>query len=178
MTDELDPKSFDLDAWLQDAQRPQRSVTVYARPDLIADLDALEQKIKLAQDANRLDETGLGEMSPVQALQAAYYELAEEFSRSSLVVRLQGLTSDEQKAIREEAKAAGDDSNEAVGFRMISASLMHPKASVEQAKRLRDKIGEAQYSAIIATYNAACGSFPEVSADFLRKSSGRGAGSR
>jgi len=42
MTD-VSPQDFDFDAWLDGADKPQRSVIVYQKAGLIADLDVLAE---------------------------------------------------------------------------------------------------------------------------------------
>lgn len=42
----LDPATFDLDAWLDGVQRPRAIVTLYARPDLMASIDALVAELE------------------------------------------------------------------------------------------------------------------------------------
>lgn len=57
VTPDLDPDDFDFEAFLDGVRPARRAVKVYARADLLADLDELEDEITRAtksQDRNRL----------------------------------------------------------------------------------------------------------------------------
>jgi exonuclease V gamma subunit len=171
------PEDFDLDAWLDETKRPERSVTVYGRSDLIADMDVLEERIRVlklaveqAGDEEELGSTGKREL---RELEAQWQDLAEQFSASAFTLRVQGLTKDEQVAINVQAKEDKADDAE-LGYRLISAALVKPKATPKQARRLKEKLGEGQFGKVVTAYNTASTTFPKVNANFLPKSSGRG----
>ena len=70
------PQDFDVDAWLDGAERPERSVTVYQKSALIADLDALEARILAAdEDVEEVDGPSAGGSSSGR-LRAEYAKLA------------------------------------------------------------------------------------------------------
>ena len=52
MSDQLDPKTFDLDEWLAGASCVTKFVEVYGKPHLQAEIDELEA---LAADADETD---------------------------------------------------------------------------------------------------------------------------
>lgn len=167
MTD-LSPETFDLDAWLADAERPERSVTVYQKAGLIADLDALAERIKNADEEADVDGPSMG--GGVGKLRAEYAKLAKQFHDSALTVKVQSVTRDEQKQI--EKANPGLDSAE-LGYHIISAALVSPKATPAQTKKLNTVLGDAQFGLIINAYHLANNDAPAVSADFLPKSSGQ-----
>ena len=164
---DLNPETFDLDAWLADAERPERSVTVYQKAGLIADLDSLAERIQNA-DEDDVDGPSMG--GGAGKLRAEYAKLAKQFHDSALTVKVQSLTRDEQKQIE---KANPDLDPAELGYHILSAALVHPKATPAQAKKLNKAIGDAQFGRIITAYHQANNETPEVSADFLPKSSGQ-----
>ena len=164
MTD-VTPETFDLDAWIDGAERTVRSATVYRRAGLIGDLDILAAKIENAEREEAIDGAGMGGGSG--KLRAEYAKLADEFAKSALTVRMKALTLDEKKAIEKDHKKD-------TGAHILSASMVEPACSPEQVLKLEQAIGNAQFRLIIQAYNRACDDEPTVSADFLPKSSGRG----
>jgi len=157
------PQDFDFDAWLDDAERPARSVTVYQKAGLIADLDRLAEQIG-NEDEEEVDGPSMGGGS----LRAQYAKLAKQFHDSALTIRVQSLTKDEQKEIQKAHPAldAGD-----LGCEILAAAITEPKATAAQVKKLARVIGDAQTARIMSAYTQACSEVPEVSADFLPKRS-------
>lgn len=169
MTD-VTPQDFDFDAWLEGAERPERSVTVYQKAGLIANLDALAEQITNV-DEEDVDGPSMG--GGAGALRSKYAKLAAEFHASGLSVRVHSLTKDEQREIGKSnlGMSEGD-----LGFEVLAAAITFPKASAAQLKKLEKKLGAAQFGKIVNAFNQACYEAPEVSADFLPKPSTRGDG--
>jgi hypothetical protein len=159
------PHEFDIDAWLNDADRPARSVTVYQKAGLIADLDALEEQIRNAE-GEEVDGPSMG--GGVGALRAKYADLAQKFHDSALTVRVQSLTKQEQAAL---LVGHDDDSMADRGAIVMAEAITHPKMSPAQVQRLSIAIGDGQFDRIMTAWNHACRNAPEVSADFLPKRS-------
>ena len=161
------PQDFDFDAWLDDAERPERAVTVYQRAGLIADLDRLAERIENADD-DEVDGPSVG--GGVGKLRAEYAKLAQQFHDSALTFRIAG-HDEEQK--REFAKANPDAKPTELGRLVLADAIRSPKVTAEQLKRLAEKIGEVQFSKILVAYHQASTELPSVSADFLPKPSTR-----
>ena len=159
------PQDFDIDAWLNDAERPARSVTVYQKAGLIADLDALAERITNAE-GEEVDGPSVG--GGVGALRAKYADLAQKFHDSALTVRVQSLTNQEQTELLE---GHDDDSMADRGAIVLAAAIVQPKMSPVQVRRLNIALGDAQFSRVLDAWNQACRNAPEVSADFLPKRS-------
>jgi hypothetical protein len=166
------PEDFDLDAWLSDAKRPERSVTVYKRADLLADLDDLERRI---EELQRIPEEDQSLTDSPSALEAEYLAKAQEFHASGLLIRVKGLTSDEIAAVDAESKAAGDNQAES-GRRRVAAALVSPKLTFDQLGKLEKAIGSVQMGMIANAHNLATLKAPEVTVPFSRKSSGQESG--
>lgn len=97
------PETVDLDEWLDGAHRAERSVTLYARADLLADLDQLEAKKRQAADIPEEDRS-YGDAS-VDAIQEQIDELQAALYESKMVFRVTSLEDTEQTAISEQVKA-------------------------------------------------------------------------
>ncbi|NOJ59760.1 hypothetical protein [Arthrobacter sp. 260] len=167
------PDEFDLDGWVKGIKRPERSVTVYQRPDIIAELDELERQIKTARRVAQDDEGSLGSKRSLRALEGEYQRMAQEFSDSALTIRLRLVDADEKKRIV--AKSKKGDMADFAG-RMWSAAIISPKVTPKQALALLSSIDEVQLAAVQEKFDAMQADMPSVSADFLPRSSGRESG--
>ena len=155
------PQDFDIDAWLEDAERPARSVTVYQKAGLIADLDALAVQIE-NEDGEEVDGPSMGGAN----LRAKYAELAKQFHDSALTIRIEG------RGESERIKLAGaiEDPN-LRGAAVLADAIQSPKFTPKQVEKLAAKIGDAQFQLIVTRFNEASEEVPAVSADFLPKRS-------
>jgi hypothetical protein len=162
------PQTFDIDAWLEDAERPARSVTVYQKAGLIANLDELAEQISNAED-EEVDGPSMGGGN----LRAKYADLAQKFHDSALTVRVQSLTNQEQAELLE---GHDDDSMADRGAIVLASAIVHPKMTAAQVRRLNSVLGDAQFSRILDAWNQVCRNAPAVSADFLPKRSTQGDG--
>lgn len=162
---EVSPQDFDFDKWLDDAERPARSVTVYQKAGLIADLDRLAEQIDNADD-DEVDGPSMG--GGVGKLRAEYARLAQQFHDSALTFRVSGHDEDEK---REFAKANPDATPLELGRIVLADGIQSPKVTADQLKRLSAAIGDAQFSKIVTAYQKASTELPSVSADFLPKRS-------
>jgi hypothetical protein len=159
------PQDFDVDAWLDDAERPARSVTIYQKAGLIADLDVLSERIRNADDED-VDGPSVG--GGVGKLRAEYAKLAQKFHDSALTIRVEG------RDQHERAKVAAGVKDEALqGAAVLADAIQSPKFTPEQVRKLAEKLGGAQFQLIVARFNEASEEIPVVSADFLPKPSTR-----
>lgn len=139
----------DIDAWIDGAQRMRRSVLIYQRPDLVADLDTINQEMTTAKAAG-LD---------IGDYEARWTATAQAFADSGLRVTVEGQTMDEITA----AKAAGvGDDDEQASARLLAAAIVSPLMTVEQVMRLRDAIGDAQIDIITSAWRSACFDAPPM----------------
>lgn len=159
------PQEFDVDAWIAGAERPARSVTVYQKAGLIADLDALAEQIGNADD-EEVDGPSMG--GGVGKLRAKYADLAQKFHDSALTVRVAGHDDAEK---RELAAAHKDLDANGLAWVVLSDAIQSPKVTPAQLKRLAGAVGEAQFNRVFVAYHQASTEIPAVSADFLPKRS-------
>lgn len=163
------PQDFDLDAWLDGAERPARSVTVYQKAGLIADLDALEEQIRNAEEAQDVDGPSMG--GGPASLRAKYQKLAQQFHDSALTIRVEGRSKSERVRV---ASAVTDP--EKRGAAILAEAIQSPKFTPAQVEKLAAKIGDAQFQRVVARFNEASDEVPAVSADFLPHASTLGDG--
>lgn len=156
------PQDFDVDAWIDGAERPARSVTVYQKAGLIADLDALSERILNADDED-VDGPSMG--GGVGKLRAEYQKLAQQFHDSGLTIRVEGRDASERAALASKAEP------ELRGAAVLADAIQSPKFTPEQVKKLSDKVGAVQFQRIVDRFNEASEEMPTVSADFLPKRS-------
>ena len=159
------PQDFDFDKWLDDAERPERAVTVYQKAGLMADLDRLAEQINNA-DEDEVDGPSVG--GGAGKLRAEYAKLAKQFHDSALTVTVGGRSDDEK---REFAAANLDVKPEDMGYAILADAISSPKVTPAQLKRFEKKVGPAQFGLILAGFKNASEELPAVSADFLPKRS-------
>lgn len=183
MDENDNPETFNLDAWLEDAVRPQRSIRIYQRADVMADLDQLRQRIDLAE-REAGDERSVGDTT-LDALESEWAAKAAEFADSALDIRLQALNSKDIRSVEDEVfaglppkakKDPSDEKSEELNLSLLARAIVDPPMSVAQVKKLTDRIGEPQVLKLIAAWRLAGVQDFDVSAPFSRASSTRGDG--
>ncbi|HEY9356489.1 MAG TPA: hypothetical protein VIQ52_09320 [Arthrobacter sp.] len=102
MTESI-PETLDLDAWLDGAHRAERSVTLYARADLLADIDQLEAKLRQVAEIPEEDRS-YGDADEAAEIRADIDRLNIDLYASRLVVRVTSLEDTDEEAIREQVR--------------------------------------------------------------------------
>jgi|GEM_PF-3189858 len=190
---ELNPQTFDIDDWLEDANLPEESADIYKRPDVIGKLTRLKTRIEEERHAARLNpERTAADKAQAKALEGQYEALLRTFSESRMTVYVRALTPDEMAALRNshEKRTEGWDptkANRAFGYDILAAAItaVQPEGqerqnvtlTVAKVKQLENKIGTAQLSEILAARQTAQNAVPAVDADFLLRPSGTSEGS-
>lgn len=98
MTEELN-----LDDWLDGSKRTERSVTLYGRADLLADIDELEAQLRQVKDIEPQDRV-FGESATGSDLERRIDDLYIELDQSKMVFRVSFLDDEELTAISEQVK--------------------------------------------------------------------------
>lgn len=172
---EATPDDFDPAAWLAGATGTHRSVTVYARGDVMAELDELERQARIARQVPDDDRT-LGDPTP-DTLLARREELYRQFTSSALTIRLEGRDEAHHRAIDKRLKKAGVASNDDEGeqtLAYLASAIVSPKGIDEAWLRAFRTKSESQYRSLVTAYVAACGAPPVVTLPF----SGTGSAAR
>ncbi|QFG09559.1 tail assembly chaperone [Arthrobacter phage TripleJ] len=100
---ETTPETLDLDAWLDGAHRAERSVTLYARADLLADLDQLEAKLRQVAEIPAEDRS-YADADEGAEIRARIDDLNIQLDASKLVVRVTSLEDTEYSEIVDQVK--------------------------------------------------------------------------
>lgn len=103
MTEIDNPPELDLATWLSAAKRPERSVTVYGRSDLLADIDEAEAELRSIAEIPAEDR-GMGG-DPRAAVEKRIASLYEQMGASKMVIRVRALIDDESERVRNETQA-------------------------------------------------------------------------
>ena len=102
MSENIEPNSeLDLDEWLAMGERTVHNVNLYARFDLIAEIDALEAQKVPVEDVPEGDEALGGNSNPNAGLDAEIDELKMRIHASKRIFRVTSLTDAEIADIRE-----------------------------------------------------------------------------
>ena len=103
MTDISTPTAeIDFDSWLAGGERKAHFVTLYARADLIADIEELEKQRVVEQVVAEEDASFGGEASPNAALDEQIAALYLQLDASKKEFRVSSRTAPELEAIREQ----------------------------------------------------------------------------
>ena len=103
MSENIAPNAeLDLDEWLAMGERTVHNVNLYARFDLIAEIDALEAKKVTVEEVPEGEEALGGNSNPNAGLEAQINELYNRINASKKIFRVTSLTDEEIDAIREE----------------------------------------------------------------------------
>jgi hypothetical protein len=169
-------KEFSLDNWLDGIQRTERSVTLYARPDLLADIDELEAQQRQAGEISEEDRAA-GE-STGGKLQEKIDALYIALDASKQVFRVSFLDDEEQNAIESAVKVElKDEADKAAAAARREAKDKCKRLEITQANDINtiarnmanaaaDKVIEREVS--IRTIAAAVVS-PRLSVEQVRK---------
>lgn len=144
----LDPATVDLDAWIDEVERPEVTVELYPREVAYqARLKELEALVDKAEEdpAKR----GLDDPSP-EVILAQIQELAAERAKSALRVRLRQPLQAEFADAAVRAQKAKVPQREWL-FWQIATAIVEPQFSPEQLRRLyaRDRSGEAMWGQLV-----------------------------
>lgn len=103
MTKTIEPAvEIDFDSWLNGGERKAHFVTLYARADLIADIEELEKKRVVVTVAREEDASFGGDESPNAELDAQINALYLQLDASKKEFRVTSRTAPEIEAIREQ----------------------------------------------------------------------------
>lgn len=120
---------IDFDSWLAGGERKAHFVTLYARADLIADIEELEKKRVVEATVSEDDASLGGEVSPNAALDEQIAALYLQLDASKKEFRVSSRTAPEIEAISEQVQIDFKDAADAAAARARTAGK-------EMAKRL------------------------------------------
>lgn len=139
-----DPADFDLDAWIDGARLPEKAVTVYGRADLVAEHYELSQQLQAASATPAVDDDRMVG-SPAGRLAQQIRDVEEAMRSSALTFRFRAILDGDVEA----AKKAHPSDDDARAYFMLSKQVMHPQVTEAQWPKIRERIGEGQFEALL-----------------------------
>lgn len=153
----LPADDFDLEAWIGGAKLPERACTVYSRPDLVGQYEALDADLRRLQsrDDDESADERLGTKSEPQRIAAQMDAIRREMDASARVFKFRSLAPGELDEIKD---AAGKGAQpEELTFRVLATQCVQPAGITwEQFKTLYQALGDGYFNAtILQTANEA-----------------------
>lgn len=138
---------FDFGAWLSGAKKPERSVTVYGRADLVAELEELEEQLQAARN-NPVHDDRLASTGTPQAIASKIARLQEQMRDSAHTFRFRALDQATVRGIYAAAPQNEDGEYDAdhVQAEWVAAACVAPAITPEQARQLQGAIGAGQFA--------------------------------
>lgn len=143
----ITPETFDLAAWIAGVTPVQRTVTIYARGDLFADLSALETRYDEAKRSANVDD--------MRALKEQMRDVADQIRASALDITVQGRSAEWVQRFRKDMDERGVDGDQAT-LEQLAAQITSPAGlTVDMLATLRDRIEPQVVSLVqaVATVN-------------------------
>lgn len=162
--EDLTPEGFDLAAWLAGMRPARRATTIYARPDLLADIDVLAERLQVARAA--------GDDVEAARLATQVGRLRQEVADSALDVVVQATSEERRAALREQA---GIKDSEQVSvdqaLALIAAHVVAPEGLDVDALRMIHQASPTQVEKIARAIQVVNQAAPGVPAPFSAESS-------
>lgn len=160
------PGDFDLDAWIEQASRPRREVTIYRDWSLLAEYDRLVAEGGKPGDDEAMGDAGIDEQIA---------DVIERMEASKLVFTVEALTREERKELAEAAPVklvTGPDGKErervdevALGDMTVAKAIISHSVTGEQIKAMRVKLGDGPMNSLyqaVAELNTAGQKLPGI----------------
>jgi len=161
--EEPDPNQFDIDAWIDDVERPHVVAVLHTRDhEFGTRLNELDEKMKTARNMKDTDR-GLDDPTP-ESVMAELTALRAERERTARRVKVWQLTQAEIAAVAARAAQAGVTDPKVTGLWVLSAATADPTVpdstptfTPAQLQRLqrRDVTGERMVDELLAAFSKA-----------------------
>jgi hypothetical protein len=180
-TPELDPTTFDLNAWVAGVTSTVRAVTLYQRPDLLADVDELERQIGIAKKATGSVPDGedeLGGSDDVQTLQERLADVLKAWAASAMTFRVQGRTDEWRDAAKKRLRKQGITDETEIILRSLAESIIAPAGITYEHLAHLNEVSQPQVKMLLVAWGMANNQPPAVNVPFSPASSPKPAGRR
>lgn len=128
----LNPETFELEKWIAGVQPVKRAVTVYARPDLIAEMDVLGEHLRIAEHA--------GHATAAAKYRSDIQALADSINSSTLDIVAEAWSPDRVRTFRKDAQERGLEEDD-INLAQIAAQIVSPSGlTPESVKDLLDRL--------------------------------------
>ena len=160
----LTAEGFDLGAWLAGIRPSRRATTVYGRPDLLATIDVLSERVIEAEAAR--DNVAVADLT------GQIREAREAMSASAVDVVVEASSEQAQSDLREALGIkGGDDLSEEQVLGWIAAHIVAPAGFDVAALKALNAVSPRQVAKIGAAVRVANETAPAVPAPFSPASS-------
>ena len=160
VTEPLDAKTFDLAAFAAGIRPARRAVRIYARRDLEAALDVLDEDIKAATD--------LRDNVRAKELRAAREDVVREMQDAALDIVVEARSDEARAKLADALTADGlDDEGERL-VRLVHAQIIEPDGfTADLLRQIRESL-PGQFAKIVAAAAEANTDGSPVTPDFSR----------
>lgn len=160
----MTPEGFDLQAWIAGARPSRRATTVFARPDLLASIDVLSERVAVARAAE--------DTAEVATLVAQIRDLRDQLAASALDVVVEA-TSEKVRADLREALGIKEGEpvtqEQTIGF--LAAHIVEPSGFDAEMLARFTEVSPTQVAKIAAAVRVANDTAPAIPAPFSSASS-------
>jgi hypothetical protein len=166
LAQQMDPKKFDLDAFLGMFTPPTVTVPLYKRADLLPELDRLDEQIARAEKHDAQADQSVSDGGGAEALIAKRNELLAELEASAEQFEFKALSGPLIEKALQSAKDAGEtladpvDADTALTLRfyqMAETCISHPGITPAAFRGLWERMGEATMVYMIGRWLAVQG---------------------
>lgn len=159
-----DPKTFDVGAWLAGVRKPRRSVTLYARLDLQAEIDRLAE----------LEMKSTGKQALEYKQRAS--ELQTELIESGIPFVIEGRSQSAVQALHASLEKAGIKDPQTVTFEQLASQIVSPEGVTVDDLNAFAEVAPAQVAKLIDALVSVQTQIPPANPRFSLASSGIPAG--
>lgn len=168
-TPELDPVAFDLDAWIGGVTSTVRAVTLYQRPDLLAEVDRLQRELRIAEQTPAEDR-GMNDPTP-DGVRAELERVARLFESSAIVFKVEGRSDEARERIEKRLKKQGVTDELTIVLHQLEDAIVEPKGvTADFLRKLNDR-SEPQVKMLLTAASLANFQPPRVDVPFSSGSS-------
>lgn len=155
----MTPEGFDLQAWLAGARPSRRATTIFARPDLLADIDVLSERVIVARSA--------GTQAEVAGLLAQIRDIREAVAASSLDIVVEARSAQVQDDLRASLGIVeGQEPTTEQTIAFIAAHIVEPEGFDAAALSRFNEVSPQQVVKIAQAVRVANDSAPVIPAPF------------
>lgn len=177
------PEDFDLDAWMSGVRSTVRSVTIYQRGDLLAEIEDTERRLQLAESPDAadfgLEDSGGDKDGLNERLDDLYRALLDSGVTFKVEARSNDWLNDIYNSVTQASEGRSLTKEERLAIankRQLAGAIIQPQGvTYEHLDRLEEVSG-AQYRKLLAAFFQANSQAPVVTAPTSPASSGRSVG--
>lgn len=168
-TPDLDPATFDLDAWIGGVTGTVRAVTLYQRSDLLGQIDELQRELRIAEQVSSEDR-GMNDPTP-DGIRQRIEQAAREFEASGAVFKVEGRSDESRERIAKRLKKQGVTDEETVVIHQLADAIVEPKGVGPEFLRKLGERSEPQLRMLMVAMGRANFEPPKVDVPFSSASS-------